>query len=158
VESIIFRNKVVFWSIVLVLLFVFIVLAKTAFTPKSNLSKKTATPTPIEKTINVCSQFSADQGEISCEEAKGIALKKYPGKLLSVEKTVRNYESGIPPKRQTKEAKVWIIGVKPDDQSIFPPVSKDTNNVKAQTIDTIGVIVDRNTKEVLFFEAPLKNK
>jgi len=151
-ESIIFRNKAVFWGIILVLLFVFVILAKTAFTPKNNLPKNATVPTPIEKTSDICSQFSTDQGEISCEEAKKIALKKYPGNLLSVEKTIRNYESGTPPKTQTKEANVWIITVRPDNQSIFPPPPKNTNNVKFQTTDTIGVVVDRGTKEILFFE------
>ena len=105
----------------------------------------------------LCASFSTDQGEISCEEAKGIALKKYPGQLLSVDKTIRNYESGTPPKTQTKEAKIWIINIRPDDQSIFPSVPKNTESVKFQTTDTIGVAVDRTTKAILFFE-PVFNK
>jgi len=152
--SIFFRNKLVFWGIILVLFFILIFLTKIAFTPSN--SKNNAIPSSITQTAELCASFSTDKGEISCEEAKGIALKKYPGQLLSVEKTIRNYESGNPPKKQTKEAKVWIINLKPDDQSIFPPAPKKQDNVKFQTTDTIGVIVDRSTKAILFFEPVFK--
>ena len=151
-----FRNKLVSWGVILVLLFILIFLTKIAFTPTGNLQRNNVTPSPTTQTVNLCASFPTDKGEISCEEAKGIALKKYPGQLLSVDKTIRNYESGTPPKTQTKEAKVWIINIKPNDQSIFPPIPKNTNNIKFSIADTIGVAVDRSTKEVLFFEQVFK--
>ena len=144
-----FRNKWVFYGVALVLFFVLIFLIKIAFTP--NNSKNGATPASTTQDSGLCSSLPTDKGEISCEEAKGIALKKYPGQLLSIEKTIRNYESGKPPKTQTKEAKVWIINLKPDNQSLFPPLPKNTN-IKFKTTDAIEVAVDRNTKEILFFQ------
>jgi hypothetical protein len=151
-----FRNKAVFWVVVLVLLFVLVVLVKISSTPTGNLSKKSAIPTPTAITAGLCASFATDKGEISCAEAMKIALKKYPGQLVSIDKTIRHYESGNPPKTQTKEAKVWIINLKPDDQSIFPPVPKNTANVKFQTTDTIGVVVSRATQEILFYEPVFK--
>ena len=154
--SIFFRNKLVFWGVILILLFVLTFLTKIAFVPTSSLQKNNALPVSTTENTTSCTSFSTDQGEISCEEAKGIALKKYPGQLLSVDKTIRNYESGTPPKTQTKEAKIWIINIRPDDQSIFPSVPKNTESVKFQTTDTIGVAVDRSTKTILFFEPVFK--
>jgi len=150
-----FRNKWVFYGVALVLFFVLIFLTKIVFTPTGNLQRNNVTPSPTAKTVNPCAQFPTDKGEISCEEAKGIALKKYPGQLLSAEKTIRRIPSGTPPKTQIKEGKVWIINIRPNDLSIFPPMPKGPNN-ETQTIDTIGIIIDRATKEIVLIEPVFK--
>jgi hypothetical protein len=152
------RKKTVFWviAVILVIILVYFLKSSSVFTNKPQEQIVVPTPT-VTAVINPCPSFTADKGEIACEEAKGIALQKYPGKLISINKVIRNYEAGQGQETQTKEAKVWIFNIRPDDQSIFPPTPKPEKNVNFLTTDTIGVVVDRVTKEILFFEPVYKN-
>ena len=149
------RNKVAFWVAILVLILI-LTLIKLYVVPMINLSKKIGTPMQLTEAVDLCAPFPVDKAGISCKDAKEIALKKYPGQLLSIEKTSRQYELGTSPTTQTKRAQVWFFNVRPNDKSVFPPAPKNTNNVKFQTTDILGIAVDRSTKEILFAEPVFK--
>lgn len=146
------RYKWAFFSIVLLLSIILIVLAVMAFAPVNDLPTKNITLTPTPKIVDLCAPFTTDTGEISCEEAKVIVLTKYPGQLLSVDKTTLPYQPGKLAAAQTEQRKVWLIGVKPNDISSLPSVPKGPNSKELQIIETIKVAVDRSTKNILFFE------
>jgi hypothetical protein len=152
-------SKGVFLAEVLILLAALVVLTKIAFTPANNLSlKNTKTAsilTQTPKIIDLCAPFPTGKGEISCEEAKEIALSKYPGLPLAIDKTIIPYRSGKLPKIQTEERKIWLINIKPNDISLIP-VPSSKSKEKGQTLEAIGVAVDRGTREILFFESFFK--
>lgn len=117
-----------------------------------NKSKPAVTKiAPTSKPIDLCASFSKDKDEISCEDAKTMALEKYPGEALSIDKTTVDYKIGKPPAIKTEKRKAWIIHIRPNDLSSLPPLPKDSQN-KVQIIKTIRVVVDRNSKEVLFLQ------
>lgn len=63
---------------------------------------------PIQKAVDLCTPFSADKGEISCEEAKTIALKKIPGSVSEIDK--KNMDL-INPKGISKTYKLWLVTI-----------------------------------------------
>lgn len=146
------RKITLIFILVLILIVGFSVFYKSKFenkNPQKNIPNVTPTPQQIHKE---CFQFPIEKKEVSCEDAINIAFQKYPGQYISVENTIRYYEAETSRKRETKKAKVWIVNVKPYDQSIFPPTPKPEKNVKFLATDTIGVVIDRITKEILFWE------
>lgn len=80
------RNKGFFLGVVTVLLFILIVLTIIAFTPAGNLQTKNTAPTPTPKAVDLCSPFTTNKKEVSCEEAIRLALARFPGKVTSIEK------------------------------------------------------------------------
>lgn len=144
------RYKWVVLGVVLILLSTLIALIKIGFIPTNNLPTKNLAPT--SKTVDLCKPFPTDKGEISCEEAKTIALKKYPGQVLDIQKTTLPYQPGKLPEIETEQRKAWLINIKPNDLSSLPSTPKGPNSKDFQTIEAIKVAVDRNTKAILFFE------
>jgi hypothetical protein len=140
------HGKLIYYGIILALILALLYLTKIAFTPRHKLPAKIAAsvPTSSQNVVDPCASFSTDTGEISCKDAKEIALSKYPGSLLGIQKTSLKYSPGKPPKIQTEERKVWLIRIKPNDISSLPSPAK--------TLDSIGVAVDRKTKTILFFQ------
>jgi len=145
----------VVYGAVLILIIILIVLTKIAITPVKNLSTKNSSPIP--KTVaDLCVSLSTDKGEISCAEAKGIALNKYPGQISTIDKVTLPYQLGKPPKIQTEQRKVWLVNIKPNDLSLIPVPPRDTNNKDVKVVETVVVVVDRSSKEILFLEPILK--
>jgi hypothetical protein len=148
------QNKRVLLAVVVVLIFILIAVIKLVFLPANNQRAKNIVPAPTAKITDPCASFTTDKEEISCQEAKEIALQKYPGQLLSIDKTTTQYQSGKPPKTKIEERKVWIINIKLTNPSIPAPLQD--SNKKPQILDNVNVAVDRNTKAILFFETVLK--
>ena len=72
----------------------------------SNRNLPAETLTKIQKAANPCLGLSADQGEISCEEAAEFAIQKYPGSITNVQKTLR-----ILPNSEV-QGFIWLITMK----------------------------------------------
>lgn len=88
----------------------------------SNISIKSSLP--IQEPIVSCSSYSTDLGEISCSEAKTIAIKKYPGEITGIGKlTLQN-------------RKAWLIQVNASSSS-----------------GSARIAIDRETKEIFLFSS-----
>ncbi|GEM_PF-3206212 len=118
----------------------------------SNRNLPSETFIKMQKAANPCFGLSADPGEITCEEARTTAVEKYPGQVLNIEKTTLLYKSGKPPQIKTEDRKVLLVRIKPNDISFLPSIPQNTDSKEAQTIETIGVAIDRSTKEILFIQ------
>jgi hypothetical protein len=105
------HNKGIFYGTVFILLLILIVLIKTAFFPIINLPIKNIVPTPTPKIVNLCTPFPTDQGEISCEEAKAIALKELPGSVLAIDRKSMNF---VGPNGKSNTYKLWLVTIKSD--------------------------------------------
>lgn len=103
-----------------------------------------------------CSGFQEVGGEISCGDARAIAVKKYPGQVLNIEKTILPYQFGTPPKLQIEDKKVWLVNIKPDNPLLIPTPPKKPGSEEMEIIETIGVAVDQGAKEILFFQSFFK--
>lgn len=150
------RSKVVIFGVILILVVVLIAFIKAPSVLKENSSKKTVSLAPSPKTADPCTQFLTDKGEISCAEARKIALAKYPGQLLSIDNTTLQYQSGKPPKTKTENRKVFVAHIKPNNLKEFPQLPKSPNSKEMQILETIGVVIDQNTKEILFIQTFFK--
>lgn len=106
--------------------------------------------TPTTKTVNSCASFSTDAGEVSCEEAKQIALKSYVGQVQMIEKITIDFRRRT---ASTQKRRVWVFHIKPNDPQIL---NKDAKGNATQVVESVGVNVDRNTKEVLFAQLAFK--
>ncbi len=98
-----------------------------------------------EGATDLCAKFSKVPNEITCPEARDIALKNYPGDILNVEKTTTAYQSGKPPEIKTEEKDVWIIKIKLKE----PALPKPVENGPQYSTGEVGVVVDRNSGEIL---------
>jgi hypothetical protein len=109
----ILNNKWVLYSSVLILLVILIVLIKIAFTPTNNLSLKntmtTLIPTQTPKIVDLCAPFAKDPAKISCNEAKTIAIKEFPGSISKIDKDIKNYTD---PNRANNIYKLWLVTIK----------------------------------------------
>ncbi len=98
-----------------------------------------------EGATDLCAKFSKVSNEITCQEARDIALKNYPGDILNVEKTTTTYQYGKPPEIKTEEKDVWIIKIKLKE----PALPKPVENGPQYSTGEVGVVVDRNSGEIL---------
>lgn len=130
------------------------VAAGFVFWDNRNLPAETLTK--MQKAANPCLGLSADQGEISCEEARTAAVTKYPGQVLNIEKTTLLYQTGKDPKSAKEDRKVLLVRIKPNDMSFLPSLPQNPGSKEIQIIETIGVAVDRSTKEILFLQTFFK--
>jgi hypothetical protein len=122
----------------------------------SNRNLPAETRTKIQKAANPCFGLVADTGEITCDEARTVAVTKYPGQVLNIEKTTLSYQTGKDAKATTEDRKVWLVRIKPNDMPFLPVLPQNADSKETQTIETIGAAVDRSTKEILFLQTFFK--
>lgn len=106
-----------------------------------------------EKINGYCAEFPKIEGEISCQEARGIALEKYPGEIIQVDKAAVPYSVGKPPEIKTEDRDVWIIKIKLKEAVL--PLPKEGG--PQYSTEEAGVVLDRFQGEILFLQTyPLK--
>lgn len=149
-RSILPRYKWIFFTVVF---FIIVIPIAGFLLSKNNLGKPINNVTPTQKPVDPCAQFQfpTDPKEINCEEAKTIAVNKYPGQVLNIEKTTFTYQVERRQNGKREDRKVWIVYIKPYDISLLPSIP-NPDSKKIQTATSIGVAVDRDTKEILFLK------
>lgn len=101
-----------------------------------------------QKPTDSCASFPIDKGEISCEEAKQIATKKFPGQVLSIEKT--SYRKNFKKQIQTTGDRIWLVQIKPYDLLSSLKSLENKNNLKE--VKTVIMAIDPLTKDILAFK------
>jgi hypothetical protein len=100
---------------VVILLAALVFLIKIAFSPSGDLSLKNAMmkpiPTQTPKVIDLCAPFANDPAKISCQEAKAIALKKYPGEIKYIRSEEASLPMGVYPNITKVKKNVWTVGI-----------------------------------------------
>src|SRR3989338_641722 len=87
----------------------------------SNRNLPAETLTKIQKAANPCLGLSADEGGVSCEEAKNMSLEKYPGKVNSVQFGTTKFQQGL--QGTPRDIEVWFVGITLDSP-VKTPVGK----------------------------------
>lgn len=90
--------------------------------PAETLAKK-------QKAANPCLGLSADQGEITCEEAKNIVLKEFPGKITEISRKQMDFTL-IVGKKSLYD--LWLVTVR-----LNQPIKRKDGTVK--TVVIVGV-------------------
>jgi hypothetical protein len=62
----------------------------------------------LQDKVDLCAPFTTDKGEVSCEEAKTIALKELPGSVLAIDRKTMNF-AGQNGKSNTY--KLWLVTI-----------------------------------------------
>ena len=109
--------------------------------------------TPSLTSVDLCAKFPKVQGEISCEEAKAIALAKYPGKIANIDlkKESISTQSATP---------VWLLTVilKDPIPIPLPPQKNGPLLLSKEKAGTIEVAIDKFQGEFLFYRIPRISK
>ena len=106
-------------------------------------------PKPLveEKPIMTCETFELIPGEISCQEAKELVLKEYPGEVYFIERTKTQI---LIAENQTEEREVWLMKISNFSKPISLP--------GIERVDEMEVAVDRNNGElnIISYEMSIK--
>ena len=136
---------------ILVLFAIPFILYKIGPVPTKNLPVKNSTPSLTS--VDLCAKFPKVQGEISCEEAKAIALAKYPGKIANIDlkKESISTQSATP---------VWLLTVilKDPIPIPLPPQKNGPLLLSKEKAGTIEVAREKVQGEFLFYRIPRISK
>ena len=113
-----------------------------------------------EKVGDLCAEFSKIEGEISCQEAKEVALESYPGEVIDINKETTSYQYGKPPEIKIEQRDVWIVKIHLEKSAflssikrVSPPSVEGEESQYQFSTEEIGVVVDRYQKEILFLQS-----
>jgi len=156
------RFRWVIFGVVLILALIPLILSKIKPAPVNNLPINYSPANGISPTPNadLCSKFPKVQGEISCEEAKTIALAKYPGEIINIE--AKNEEIpkpvGMPPKLETTQKEVWLLTINLKDPISIPADQRNRQPFLPEKVNTIEVLIDKIKGEFLFYKIKIPKK